>query len=79
MRVERLAEAEGLGACGSEACRQERLEIQQEAQIAVQEAARERAVSEAQLTAARASEEQVRADNEEWQVRSHRDVVRLYF
>lgn len=67
-RVEHFAETEGAGACGSLTCLQERNTRQQEAQVAAKEAAQQLAATEVRLLAAKASEEQLRAQNEKWQV-----------
>lgn len=70
-RVERVEAPEGLRSCGDWACQRERLAVQQEAKLSVQEAMRQLAVTQARLTAAGASEEQLRAEIEEWKVRNH--------
>lgn len=66
-----MADTEGVGPCCDRACQQERLAIQHDSQLAVQGALQQLAVAQARLTAAGASEEQLRADNTEWKVGTH--------
>ena len=73
-----MADTGGVWACCDRACQQERLAIQHDSQLAVQEALQELAVAQARLAAAGVSEEQLRANNEEWKVRIHSRPTRRW-